>query len=119
MELYSSKPVKWNKVRSDVDAKWPVVVFSKTYCPYSKRAKDLLSRYNLDPAIKVIEVDLREDQHHIKSTLGRLTGRSTFPNIIVKGGSIGGSDDIATAHASGELRKKLEEAGIVVRGDGV
>ncbi|KAG8687397.1 hypothetical protein FRC11_007297 [Ceratobasidium sp. 423] len=61
----------------------PVVVFSKTYCPYSKRAKNLLSSLKLEPAPYVVEVDLRSDSDTVKALLLRLTGHGTFPNILV------------------------------------
>ena len=32
---------------------------SKSYCPYSKRAKDLIQTYALDPPPRIVEVDLR------------------------------------------------------------
>ena len=37
----------------------PLVVFSKTTCPYSMRAKALLSSLSLQPPPYVVEVDLR------------------------------------------------------------
>jgi len=94
---------------------YPLVVFSKSYCPYSKRAKKLLETYDLSPAPKVIEVDLRADSAHIKTLLIRLTHRSTFPNVILHGRSIGGSDELIRLHEEGRLRNMLEKAGVRVR----
>jgi glutaredoxin 3 len=84
----------------------------------------LLDTYSLEPRPRVVEVDLRgepqskslgvdtkiktEDSDLIKLVLSRLTGRATFPNIIVKGKSIGGSDDIARLHGDGELAGMLQ-----------
>lgn len=98
----------------------PLVVFSKSYCPYSKRAKKLLEGYNLSPAPKIIEVDLRADSSHIKTLLMRLTNRSTFPNVILHGRSLGGSDELVRMHEEGQLREILENGGVKVRwtGDG-
>jgi Glutaredoxin and related proteins len=48
----------------------------------------------------------------------RLTSRSTFPNIVVQGKSIGGSDEIQKLHAEGSLRKVFESAGVVVSAEG-
>ncbi|KAG9073778.1 hypothetical protein FRC06_011159, partial [Ceratobasidium sp. 370] len=47
----------------------PVVVFSKTYCPYSKRAKSLLASMHLEPPAFVVEVDLRHDADTVKALL--------------------------------------------------
>ncbi|KAF9520325.1 hypothetical protein BS47DRAFT_1287228, partial [Hydnum rufescens UP504] len=89
----------------------PVVIFSKTYCTFSKRAKALIEQYDITPKPLIIEVDLRDDGDIVKAELGRLTGRSTFPNILVHSKSIGGSDDLAALHASGALKGILVEAG--------
>ncbi len=48
--------------------------------------------------------------------LTRLTGRSTFPNVILHGESIGGSDDIAAMHEDGRLHEMFDNAGLEVRG---
>jgi len=100
-----------------LSAETPLIVFSKTYCPYSKRAKDILAQYDLVPQPKIIEVDLRDDGDFIKAVLTRLTGRSTFPNVILHGESIGGSDDITTMHKDGRLRQLFENAGLTVRAE--
>lgn len=102
---------------------------------YSKRAKRLLEIYDLSPAPKIIEVDLRgatvalgftfadyrvlpADSSHIKTLLTRLTHRSTFPNVILHGRSLGGSDDLVRLHEEDRLRQVLEEGGVEVRWTG-
>ncbi|KAI0683003.1 thioredoxin-like protein [Cytidiella melzeri] len=93
----------------------PLVVFSKSYCPYSKRAKALLQLYELSPPPTVIELDLRSDGQIIQTVLRRITGRGTVPNILLHGASIGGSDTIEDLDQEGELRKILREAGLDVK----
>ncbi|POY72801.1 hypothetical protein BMF94_4210 [Rhodotorula taiwanensis] len=88
----------------------PVVVFSKTTCPHSKRAKQLLAELGLYPAAHVIEVDLRPDMVSLKALLNRRTAHATFPNIIIGSRSIGGADDLERLHHSGELKELLSEA---------
>jgi len=56
-----------------------------------------------------------DDGDFIKAVLTRLTGRNTFPNVILHGKSIGGSDDIAALHKDGQLRQLFEQAGLQVR----
>lgn len=51
------------------------------------------------------------DGQLIKTLLTRLTAHSTFPNILVNGKSLGGSDDLAALHESGELRNILRSVG--------
>jgi len=95
----------------------PLIVFSKTYCSFSRKAKDILARYDLSPPPKIIEVDLRDDGDFIKAVLTRLTKRATFPNVILRGKSIGGADDISAMHRDGHLRQVFEKAGFKVRGE--
>ncbi|GAA5857990.1 hypothetical protein JCM8547_006653 [Rhodosporidiobolus lusitaniae] len=90
----------------------PVVVFSKSTCPHSRRAKSLLSSLGLYPLPHIIEVDLRPDGKTLKSLLARKTGHSTFPNIIIGGRSIGGADDLEDAKEEAELKGMLEEVGV-------
>ncbi|KAF8070452.1 hypothetical protein FPV67DRAFT_1487457 [Lyophyllum atratum] len=60
MAIYAGdKKVDWSKVVQKLNKKYPVVVFSKSRCPYSRSAKNLLETYNIQPPPKVIEVDLR------------------------------------------------------------
>ncbi|KAJ2780820.1 hypothetical protein H4R18_003236 [Coemansia javaensis] len=82
-----------------------VMVFSKTYCPYSRRAKELLAQYRSERGLQfdVLEADLEADPAAVKAALAAISGQSTFPNVFVDGLSVGGSDDLARMHASGEL----------------
>ncbi|KAG8742813.1 hypothetical protein FRC10_000858 [Ceratobasidium sp. 414] len=73
---------------------------------------------HLEPPPFVVEVDLRrletfpDDADTVKALLVRLTGHGTFPNVIVQRKSLGGSDDLARLHDSGELAKVLASAGV-------
>ncbi|KAI0206429.1 thioredoxin-like protein [Astrocystis sublimbata] len=74
----------------------PVVIFSKSYCPYSKKAKGvLLEKYIIDPAPYVVELDEHPMGRALQDLLLEKTGRKTVPNILINGQSVGGSDDIA------------------------
>jgi glutaredoxin-related protein len=55
----------------------------------------------------------------IKHLLTRLTNHSTFPNILLRGKSIGGSDNLQALHANKSLKKLLEEAGATARSKGL
>jgi len=105
----------WDERLKVLQEEYPLVVFSKSYCPYSKRAKRLLETYDLSPPPKIIEVDLRADSSHIKTLLTRLTRRSTFPNVILHGRSLGGSDDLMRLHEEDRLRPVMKAAGVEVR----
>ncbi|KAJ6629451.1 glutaredoxin [Mycena sp. CBHHK59/15] len=120
MTLYAAgkDDLDWNETVQSLNERYPLVVFSKSYCPYSQRAKALLSTYDLSPPPKIIEVDLRgESSLHVKHVLTRLTRHETFPNVIIRGKSIGGSDDLKKLHADRSLRRMLEGAGMTIRSD--
>lgn len=55
-----------------------VVVFSKTWCPFCKKAKDVLNKYNLPKnAYEVIELDDNPDTEEIQSYMQKKTGASS------------------------------------------
>ncbi|EPT04607.1 hypothetical protein FOMPIDRAFT_1045882 [Fomitopsis schrenkii] len=93
----------------------PVVVFSKTYCPFSQRAKALLETYELDPPPLIVELNTRQDGPLIQKILQRLTGRRTVPNVLVHGTSLGGSDDVHALHEQHKLKGIFEDAGVEVK----
>ncbi|KAJ6498783.1 thioredoxin-like protein [Mycena sanguinolenta] len=119
MGLYAAgkDDLDWSQRVMELNEQYPLVVFSKSYCPYSKRAKALIATYELSPAPKIIEVDLRDDATQVQSVLTRLTHHATFPNIVVRGKTIGGSDNLHGLHTDKSLRRILESAGMTVRGD--
>ncbi|CAM0150999.1 unnamed protein product [Urochloa decumbens] len=82
-----------------------ITIFSKTYCPYSMRAKRIFRDLKEDPYI--VELDLREDGRDIQSVLLDLVGRHTVPQVFVNGQHIGGSDDTVNALSNGQLEKLL------------
>jgi len=106
----------WVKHVRELRDNSPLVIFSKSYCPFSKSAKSLIQTYALDPPPRIVEVDLREDSDLIKVILTRLTKHSTFPNIILRGRSIGGADDLQALHDAGKLEELFEENGLSVHG---
>ena len=89
-----------------------VIIFSKSYCPFSKKAKGiLLEKYVIDPAPYVVELDEHPLGLKIQDKLLEKTGRRTVPNIMVNGISIGGGDDIAALDKEKKLADKITELG--------
>ncbi|KAI5074122.1 hypothetical protein GOP47_0010083 [Adiantum capillus-veneris] len=83
-----------------------IVIFSKSYCPYCKRAKSVFSEMNEKPF--VIELDQREDGADIQKAVSDLIGRRTVPQVFIHGKHIGGSDDTVEAYHSGRLAELLD-----------
>ncbi|KAI1386753.1 glutaredoxin [Hypoxylon trugodes] len=89
-----------------------VVIFSKSYCPFSKRAKGiLLEKYSIDPAPYVVELDEHPKGKQLQARLGAMTGRKTVPNIMINGKSVGGSDEIAELDSRKTLIDKFKSLG--------
>lgn len=77
----------------------PMIVFSKSYCPYSQRLKNLFANeYEFQPIYKVIELDKHENGAELQRYIGTKTGRSTVPNVMINGVSRGGCDDFLQLH---------------------
>ncbi|KAK4064988.1 uncharacterized protein Triagg1_8804 [Trichoderma aggressivum f. europaeum] len=92
--------------------KSPVIIFSKSYCPYSKRAKGiLLEKYSITPEPFVVELDEHPLGPHLQDYLLKKTGRRTVPNILINGVSIGGSDDIVALDNEDKLVGKVRDLG--------
>ncbi|KAK7301543.1 hypothetical protein RJT34_12409 [Clitoria ternatea] len=89
----------------------PVAVFSKTYCGYCKRVKDLLNQ--LGASFKVIELDRENDGGDIQSALAEWTGQRTVPNVFIGGKHVGGCDNVLEKHRAGQLVILLTDAGAI------
>ncbi|ORX92027.1 glutaredoxin [Basidiobolus meristosporus CBS 931.73] len=84
-----------------------VLIFSKSYCPYCARAKELFT--NLKVAYKAIELDECESGKEIQEELRVLTGQRTVPNVFVNGQHIGGYDAVSNAKQTGKLDNYLQQ----------
>jgi glutaredoxin len=89
-----------------------VIIFSKSYCPYSLKAKHiLLEKYHIVPEPYVVELDLHPLGPELQALLGHMTGRRTVPNILLIGKSIGGGDDMEELDQTDTLANKFKEIG--------
>lgn len=89
-----------------------VIIFSKSYCPHSKDAKNiLLNKYKIEPEPYVVELDLHPLGPKLQTLLHKSTGRKTVPNVLVLGKSIGGGDDMIELDETDTLVSKLKEMG--------
>ncbi|KAM0593360.1 hypothetical protein ACHAP6_001329 [Verticillium nonalfalfae] len=89
-----------------------VIIFSKSYCPYSKKAKALLlEKYAIDPAPYVVELDEHPIGKALQDFLAAKTGRSTVPNVLINSVSIGGFDDVHDLDEQQKLVAKIIDLG--------
>ncbi|KZZ95998.1 glutaredoxin domain-containing protein [Moelleriella libera RCEF 2490] len=90
----------------------PVVIFSKTYCPHSKRAKGiLLDKYIITPEPFVVELDEHPLGAALQNALAEKTGRKTVPNVLVNGVTIGGGDEVVALDDQNKLADKIRMLG--------
>ncbi|XP_069025614.1 thioredoxin reductase 3 isoform X2 [Embiotoca jacksoni] len=82
-----------------------VIVFSKSYCPYCVKVKDLFKELKVD--CSVVELDLLEDGTNYQEMLLEMTGQKTVPNVFINKTHIGGCDKTMQAHKDGSLKQLL------------
>ncbi|KAL1522025.1 hypothetical protein AB1Y20_021670 [Prymnesium parvum] len=82
-----------------------VVVFSKSYCPFCAKTKELFN--GMGQPFTALELDEREDGAQIQDALAAMTGQRTVPNVFVNGKHVGGNDDTRRAADSGKLQEML------------
>jgi glutaredoxin 3 len=86
--------------------KYKILIFSKSYCPYCKKSKEILIKYG---NVKVIELDKLNNDLMIKiqSILKDMTGKTTVPVIYINNKIIGGCDDLERLENNGTLKKLI------------
>ena len=81
---------------SMADGSLPVLLFSKTYCPYCTRTKALLRTLcDFEAAVTVLELDTAADGSLMQAHLVKRTGQSTVPQAFIGGQFMGGYDSLS------------------------
>ncbi len=80
-----------------------VKIYSKDYCPYCVRAKNLLREKNI-----VFEELMMDENPEEYSKLKARTGMMTVPQIFIGDKFIGGYTELAELNNSGELDELLK-----------
>ena len=86
-----------------------IMVFSKSYCPFCRRVKELFEK-ELQVPYRAIELDQDSQGSAIMDYLKSLTGQKTVPNVFINGQHIGGCDSTYEAHRQGQIRPLLASA---------
>jgi glutaredoxin 3 len=82
-----------------------VTLYTSDWCPYCRRAKDLLARKN----VSFSEINV-EDELKFREEMIARSDRRTVPQIFIGDKHIGGCDDLFELDRSGELDRLLQGA---------
>jgi glutaredoxin 3 len=80
-----------------------VEIYTKTYCPYCRRAKELLRI----KGVNFIEYDVTTDPAGEKEMRLR-SGQDTVPQVFIGGNPVGGCSDLFELDEKGELDRLLQ-----------
>lgn len=76
-----------------------IEIYTKSYCPYCVRAKELLKKKD----VTFEEIDIEHNQELALTVMERSGGRKTVPQIFIDGKHIGGCDDLYALDSKNEL----------------
>jgi glutaredoxin 3 len=81
----------------------PIVIYTKSTCPYCHAAKDLLRR----KGAVFSEISVDGDRPAQAAMAQKAAGRSTVPQIFIGGAHVGGCDDLYALEEAGRLDPML------------
>jgi glutaredoxin 3 len=76
-----------------------IEIYTKAFCPYCWRAKELLAAKGID--YHEVAVDFGGEAKQLM--VQRANGRTTVPQIFIKGQHVGGCDDLVALDRAGKL----------------
>lgn len=79
-----------------------VIIYSRAFCPYCLKAKDLLNSKQV--AYTELRIDL---QPALREEMIAKSERNTVPQIFINGQAIGGSDELHALEYEGKLDQLL------------
>jgi len=80
-----------------------VELYTTPFCPYCVRARVLLER----KGVAYTDIDIIGESARRAEMVRRAGGRTSVPQIFVRGEHIGGSDELLALDRNGELDAKL------------
>lgn len=81
-----------------------IEIYTKTYCPYCVKAKELLKK----KGVTFEEISIEHDHDLALKVVERSGGRKTVPQIFIGGTHIGGCDDLYAMDNEGKLDGMLK-----------
>lgn len=81
-----------------------ITIYTKATCPYSQRAKQLLTA----KGAAFDEIDILDHPDQRPTMIARAGGRTTVPQVFIGDRHIGGCDDLYALDAAGGLDPLLK-----------
>lgn len=88
--------------------KYSIVMFSKSTCPYCRKAKNVLSKYKLGDKYYVLELNQLPNTDEYQKELQKITGDRAVPQVFIDGKCIGDEEDIENLDKEDGI-KRFEE----------
>ncbi|OLP86256.1 Peptide methionine sulfoxide reductase B3, chloroplastic [Symbiodinium microadriaticum] len=88
----------------------PVMLFSKSWCPFCTKAKEAMKQQGIRFATCELDTLGEEVEAEVQDILLGITGARTVPRVFVGGNCIGGGTDTQNLAADGSLKKMVDEA---------
>ncbi|MBI2638365.1 glutaredoxin 3 [Candidatus Peregrinibacteria bacterium] len=82
-----------------------ITIYTKSYCPYCRSAKELLK----SKGQTFTEIDVEHDEVKRQEMIQKSGGRMTVPQIFIDGKHIGGFDDLSALDTKGALDPMLKK----------
>ncbi len=82
-----------------------IIIYSKDYCPYCVKAKNLLKQKGQSFA----EIDITHDEAQMQAMLAKSNGKKTVPQIFIGDTHVGGFDDMHALDKAGKLDALLSQ----------
>ncbi|QIG81016.1 glutaredoxin 3 [Stakelama tenebrarum] len=80
-----------------------IEIYTKAFCPYCSRAKNLLAQKGAE----FEEFDITMGGPKRQEMLDRANGGTTVPQIFIDGNHVGGSDELVALERDGKLDAML------------
>lgn len=82
-----------------------VVIYSKDYCPYCVKAKNLLKQ----KGAAFSEIDITHSEALQREMLAKANGQKTVPQIFIGDTHVGGFDNLSALDKAGKLDALLAQ----------
>jgi len=97
------------RVSQEIEAN-PVVMFSKSTCPFCKKAKAAFADIGVTPTVFELDKEEIGPTGAVQDILQGITGARSVPRVFIGGKFIGGGDDTVAKAATGELKELVDAA---------